>query len=177
MSAEELKNTLKEIDKQNKQKKENKMTTKPKLNIIKLLMDARADIQPIKKSGTNPHFKSKYATLEGVIEAVTEPLSKHGFLLIHRSTQNEHGMTITTELLHETGEGFATSIPLVLGKNDMQGLGSAITYARRYGIMSLLNLPAEDDDGNQAARGAAPNPTNSGDAPRPKTVNNNNTNW
>jgi len=153
------------------------MTTKPKLNIIKLLMNARADIQPVKKSGTNPHFRSKYATLEGVIEAVTEPLSKHGFLLIHRSTQNEHGMTITTELLHETGEGFATSIPLVLGKNDMQGLGSAITYARRYGIMSLLNLPAEDDDGNQASKGAAPKAISSGDAPAPKTVHANNTNW
>ena len=102
------------------------MTTKSKTNIIKLLMDARAAIQPIKKSGTNPHFRSKYATLEGVIEAVTEPLAKHGFLLIHRSIQN---------------------------------------------------LPAEDDDGNQASRGAAPNPTNSGDAPRPKTVASNNTNW
>ena len=153
------------------------MTTKTKINIIKKLMDARAAIQPIKKSGTNPHFKSKYATLEGVIEAVTEPLAKHGFLLIHRSTQNEHGMTITTELVHESGESFVTAIPLVLGKNDMQGLGSAITYARRYGIMSLLNLPAEDDDGNQASRGASPNPTNSSDAPRPKTVASNNTNW
>tara|TARA_R100000951_G_scaffold23413_1_gene19584 strand:+ start:3559 stop:4080 length:522 start_codon:yes stop_codon:yes gene_type:complete len=165
------------IKAETKNNKENEMTTKPKLNIIKLLMNARADIQPVKKSGTNPHFRSKYATLEGVIEAVTEPLSKHGFLLIHRSTQNEHGMTITTELLHETGEGFATSIPLVLGKNDMQGLGSAITYARRYGIMSLLNLPAEDDDGNQASKGAAPKAISSGDAPAPETVHDSDTKW
>lgn len=153
------------------------MTTKSKINIIELLMAARADIQPIIKSGTNPHFKSKYATLEGVIEAVTEPLEKHGFLLMHRTIQNEHGKSITTELLHTSGESFATAIPLVLGKNDMQGLGSAITYARRYGIMSLLNLPAEDDDGNQAARGAAPNTKNSGDAPAPETVSHSNTDW
>lgn len=153
------------------------MTTTSKKNITKLLMAARADIQPIKKDGSNPHFRSKYATLEGVIEAVTEPLAKHGFLLIHRTTTGEHGITVSTELIHESGDSLTTQIPLVLGKNDMQGLGSAITYARRYGIMSLLNLPAEDDDGNQASRGAAPNPKNLGDAPRPKTVASNNTNW
>ena len=152
------------------------MTTKSKTNIINLLMAARADIQPIKKSGTNPHFKSKYATLEGVIEAVTEPLQKHGFLLMHRTVSNEHGKSITTELVHESGESFVTAIPLVLGKNDMQGLGSAITYARRYGIMSLLNLPAEDDDGEQNRKGSVQKlaPV---DAPTPETKRKTDTNW
>tara|TARA_R100001460_G_scaffold87806_1_gene129270 strand:- start:6 stop:464 length:459 start_codon:yes stop_codon:yes gene_type:complete len=152
------------------------MTTKSKVNIIKQLMAARADIQPIKKSGTNPHFKSKYATLEGVIEAVTEPLEKHGFLLMHRTISNEHGKSITTELVHESGESFVTAIPLVLAKNDMQGLGSAITYARRYGIMSILNLPAEDDDGNEASKQQKPKlaPV---DAPAPETKLSSNTDW
>ena len=152
------------------------MTTKSKTNIIKILMEARADIEPIKKSGTNPHFGNKYATLESVIEAVTEPLQKHGFLLMHRAISNEHGKSITTELVHESGESFVTAIPLVLGKNDMQGLGSAITYARRYGIMSLLNLPAEDDDGEQNRKGTAQKlaPV---DAPTPETKRTTNTNW
>ena len=152
------------------------MTTKSKINIITKLMAARADIQPIKKSGTNPHFKSKYATLEGVIEAVTEPLEKHGFLLMHRTISNEHGKSITTELVHESGESFVTAIPLVLAKNDMQGLGSAITYARRYGIMSILNLPTEDDDGNEASKHQKPKlaPV---DAPAPETKRSNNTEW
>ena len=152
------------------------MTTKSKTNIIKILMEARADIEPIKKSGTNPHFGNKYATLESVIEAVTEPLQKHGFLLMHRTVSNEHGKSITTELVHESGESFVTAIPLVLGKNDMQGLGSAITYARRYGIMSLLNLPAEDDDGEQNRKGTAQKlaPV---DAPAPETKRTTNTNW
>jgi|TARA_R100000081_G_C4754873_1_gene136506 hypothetical protein len=152
------------------------MTTKSKTNIIKILMEARADIEPIKKSGTNPHFGNKYATLESVIEAVTEPLQKHGFLLMHRTISNEHGKSITTELVHESGESFVTAIPLVLGKNDMQGLGSAITYARRYGIMSLLNLPAEDDDGEQNRKGTAQKlaPV---DAPAPETKRTTNTNW
>jgi len=152
------------------------MTNKSKINIITKLMAARADIQPIKKSGTNPHFKSKYATLEGVIEAVTEPLEKHGFLLMHRTISNEHGKSITTELVHESGESFVTAIPLVLAKNDMQGLGSAITYARRYGIMSILNLPAEDDDGNEASKHQKPKlaPV---DAPAPETKRSSNTEW
>ena len=152
------------------------MTTKSKINIITKLMAARADIQPIKKSGTNPHFKSKYATLEGVIEAVTEPLEKHGFLLMHRTISNEHGKSITTELVHESGESFVTAIPLVLAKTDMQGLGSAITYARRYGIMSILNLPAEDDDGNEASKHQKPKlaPV---DAPAPETKRSSNTEW
>ena len=152
------------------------MTTKTKTNIIKMLMEARADIEPIKKSGKNPHFGNKYATLESVIEAVTEPLQKHGFLLMHRTISNEHGKSITTELVHESGESFVTAIPLVLGKNDMQGLGSAITYARRYGIMSLLNLPAEDDDGEQNRKGTAQKlaPV---DAPAPETKRTTNTNW
>jgi hypothetical protein len=152
------------------------MTTKSKINIITKLMAARADIQPIKKSGTNPHFKSKYATLEGVIEAVTEPLEKHGFLLMHRTISNEHGKSITTELVHESGESFVTAIPLVLAKNDMQGLGSAITYARRYGIMSILNLPTEDDDGNEASKHQKPKlaPV---DAPAPETKRSSNTEW
>jgi hypothetical protein len=152
------------------------MTNKSKINIITKLMAARADIQPIKKSGTNPHFKSKYATLEGVIEAVTEPLEKHGFLLMHRTISSEHGKSITTELVHESGESFVTAIPLVLAKNDMQGLGSAITYARRYGIMSILNLPTEDDDGNEASKHQKPKlaPV---DAPAPETKRSSNTEW
>ena len=128
-----------------------------KSNLTEKLMKVRDEIQPIKRDGRNPHFKSNYATLENVIDAVTEPLKNNGFFLFHRGINNEHGMCITTELLHIDGDGIHTEIPLVLGKNDMQGLGSAITYARRYGILSLLNLPTEDDDGNDAvARTSVP---------------------
>ena len=95
---------------------------------------------------------------------------------MHRTISNEHGKSITTELVHESGESFVTAIPLVLGKNDMQGLGSAITYARRYGIMSLLNLPAEDDDGEQNRKGATPKLVST-DAPEPETKRSSNTEW
>jgi len=89
---------------------------------------------------------------------VTQPLANHGFFLSQQVASNEDGHYVTTVLMHEDDPNWEmiSHVPLVLGKNDMQGLGSAITYARRYGIMSLLNLPAEDDDGNQASRSSGP---------------------
>lgn len=131
-------------------------------NVIAQLIEARKAIQPPVKSGTNPHFRSRYVTLEGVIEAVTGPLSDHGFMLTQEVTAEP---SVCTVLRHKDDPVWqlTSNVPLVLGKQDMQGLGSAITYARRYGIMSLLNLPAEDDDGN----GASGTPNDA--APAPKT--------
>lgn len=119
-------------------------------NVLTELIKARKAIQPPAKTGTNPHFRSRYVTLEGVIEAVTKPLADHGFFLSQQVYSGENGSCVSTILMHEDDETWrmTSHVPLVLNKNDMQGLGSAITYARRYGIMSLLNLPAEDDDGN-----------------------------
>ena len=119
-------------------------------NVLTELIKARKAIQPPAKTGTNPHFRSRYVTLEGVIEAVTGPLSEHGFFLSQQVFTGEHGSFVSTILMHEDDPNWEmiSHVPLVLNKNDMQGLGSAITYARRYGIMSLLNLPAEDDDGS-----------------------------
>jgi hypothetical protein len=121
-------------------------------NIIQLLIKARSEIQPPKKEGTNPHFRSRYVTLEGCIEAVTQPLANNGFFLSQQVGSNELGTFVATAIYHQDFPDWSmeSSVPLVLAKNDMQGLGSAVTYARRYGIMSLLNLPSEDDDANQS---------------------------
>ncbi len=121
-------------------------------NIISLLIKARSEIQPPKKEGTNPHFRSRYVTLEGCIEAVTQPLANNGFFLSQQVGSNELGTFVATAIYHQDFPDWSmeSSVPLVLAKNDMQGLGSAVTYARRYGIMSLLNLPSEDDDANQS---------------------------
>lgn len=127
-------------------------------NIVDLLIKVRDEIQPPKKDGTNPHFRSKYVTLEGCIDSVTEPLHKHGFFLSQQVATNDLGSFVSTILYHKDFPEWEVSsnVPLVLAKNDMQGMGSAITYARRYGIMSLLNIPAEDDDGNEASRSSGP---------------------
>ena len=123
-----------------------------KNNVIELLIKARSEIQPPKKEGNNPHFRSRYVTLEGCIEAVTQPLANNGLFLSQQVGSNELGSFVETKIYHKDYSGWfiESTVPLVLAKNDMQGLGSAITYARRYGIMSLLNLPSEDDDGNQS---------------------------
>ena len=132
-------------------------------NVITLLKQVRKQIQPIKRDGKTPHFGSHYATLDNVIEAVTSPLDDAGFLLTHRTFGNEHGMFVQTSIIYEEDRNLvlSTDIPIVLHKQDMQALGGAITYARRYGILSLLNLPTEDDDGNLASaptkRGASDN--------------------
>ena len=132
-------------------------------NVITLLKQVRKNIQPIKRDGKNPHFGNHYATLDNVIEAVTSPLDDAGFILTHRTFGNEHGMFVQTSIIHEEDRNsvLSTDIPIVLHKQDMQALGGAITYARRYGILSLLNLPTEDDDGNLASaptkRGASDN--------------------
>tara|TARA_X000001382_G_scaffold82702_1_gene58430 strand:+ start:1483 stop:1959 length:477 start_codon:yes stop_codon:yes gene_type:complete len=122
-------------------------------NVITLLKQVRKQIQPIKRDGKNPHFGSHYATLDNVIEAVTSPLDDAGFFLTHRTFGNEHGMFVQTSIIYEEDRNLvlSTDIPIVLHKQDMQALGGAITYARRYGILSLLNLPTEDDDGNLAS--------------------------
>jgi len=85
-------------------------------------------------------------------------LHKHGFFLSQQVGINEMGSFVSTILYHKDFPDWEVSsnVPLVLAKNDMQGMGSAITYARRYGIMSLLNIPAEDDDGNEASRSSGP---------------------
>jgi len=122
----------------------------PKNNYMTRLIKVRSEVSSVKKRGSNPHFRSSYATLEDVIAEVTDPLAANGFYLGHITGADEYGKFVSTTFFDaETGdEAISTRIPLVLGKQDMQGLGSAITYARRYGILSLLNLPTEDDDGN-----------------------------
>ena len=74
--------------------------------------------------------------------------------------RDELGAYVETRLLHTTGESFSSKVYLVLDKQNMQGLGSAITYARRYGLLGMANLEAEDDDGNEASKPSTKIPDN-----------------
>jgi hypothetical protein len=114
------------------------------------LAAAQAEMGKALKSAQNPHFKSKYADLSSVTEACMPALNKHGIAVVQTLTESEFGRSVVTRFIHESGETVDCPIPLILGKNDMQGLGSAITYARRYGLMSLAGIAPEDDDGNAA---------------------------
>lgn len=119
------------------------------------LAAAQAEMGPALKSANNPHFRTKYADLSSVTEACLPALSAHGIAVIQPPYDDDTGRYVKTVLIHgETGETLECRVPLIVQKNDMQGYGSAVTYARRYGLMSMAGIAPEDDDGNAAAKAA-----------------------
>lgn len=124
--------------------------------IAAALARAQSEMGKALKESNNPHFRSKYADLGNVMDACMPSLSKHGIAVIQPTGMDELGQYVETVLIHgETGEKLSCRVPLIVQKNDMQGYGSAVTYARRYGLMAMAGIAPEDDDGN-AAKAAAP---------------------
>jgi hypothetical protein len=122
-------------------------------SIAAAFVKAQADFGPALKSNTNPHFKSRYAGLDACIEAVIDALHKHGIALVQRTLPCESGVTVETVLIHSSGETLSGGpLHVPASKNDPQGYGSALTYARRYSLMATCGIAAEDDDGNAASR-------------------------
>jgi hypothetical protein len=115
------------------------------------LVAAHAEIKGVVKSATNPFFKSKYAPLDAVVDAVKPPLLKQGIVVVQGVQDAEIGVAIETMLLHSSGQWISSTLRLPASKEDAQGYGSAISYGRRYGLMAICGVPAEDDDGNAAA--------------------------
>jgi hypothetical protein len=112
------------------------------------LVKAINAIEGVKKGADNPFFKSKYANLESVIEAAHGALEANGLAVMQGpGPMDGNCITLTTRLVHESGEWIETDFSLPAGKMDPQAAGSAITYARRYSLMAMLNMPAVDDDG------------------------------
>jgi hypothetical protein len=112
------------------------------------LVKAINAIEGVKKGADNPFFKSKYANLESVIEAAHDALSANGLAVMQGPGPMDGScITLTTRLVHESGEWIETDFSLPAGKMDPQAAGSAITYARRYSLMAMLCIPAVDDDG------------------------------
>lgn len=124
-------------------------------SVFDLLMDFAELKITIEKDGTNPHFNSKYTTLNEVLGKVLVPLAQCGLGLSQVMQSKEDGKQYMHTSIYnrkDPSDTIEMDMPLLLGKNDMQGLGSAITYARRYSITTLLNLGEEDDDGNNASK-------------------------
>lgn len=123
--------------------------------IASALLKAQKDMEGAKKDSNNPFFKSKYADYNSVLEACKAPLNDNGISILqpHR-IDNVDGniyMVVETILLHESGEFISGETKVEVSKvNDPQALGSAQSYARRYGLQSLVSLPSEDDDGESA---------------------------
>lgn len=115
---------------------------------------AQSQIKTALKDSKNPHFKSSYADLTSVWDACREALTKNGFSVIQRTDFDANGeVWLETMLLHASGEHIASRYPLRPAKQDPQGYGSAITYARRYCLAAIVGVVAdEDDDGNAASQ-------------------------
>jgi hypothetical protein len=97
---------------------------------------------------------SRYADLESVIDALKGPFSECG--LSYYQSASEDGQRLITTIAHDSGETISGSVPLIIVKKDMQGVGSAITYARRYGLAALAGVAQTDDDGNAACEAPKP---------------------
>lgn len=122
--------------------------------IAAALAAAQAEMGKALKQSNNPHFRSKYADLGNVADACLPALNRHGIAVIQPIGEDDGGRYVETRLIHASGESLSCRAPLIVQKNDMQGLGSAITYARRYGLMCMAGIAPEDDDGNAAAAAA-----------------------
>lgn len=114
------------------------------------LSKAQGEILDASKGAENPYFKSKYADLAAVRSVIREPMAKHGLSLVQLPKTVDGGVEVQTMLLHSSGQYITSNLFMPAAKNDAHGIGSAITYARRYSIMSIMSLATEDDDGNAA---------------------------
>lgn len=123
-------------------------------NIAAALAAAQAEMGKALKQANNPHFRSKYADLGNVADACMPALNRHGIAVIQPTIDDDTGRYVETRLIHSSGETLSCRVPLIVQKNDMQGYGSAVTYARRYGLMCMAGIAPEDDDGNAAAAAA-----------------------
>ena len=118
--------------------------------VLKAKSEAENNFAKLKKSGNNPHFKSKYATLGDIYDACRDALKAEGLMTYHQTFESDQGVGIACTLFHaESGQFIRTFLPLKTG--TAQQTGSEITYMRRYTIQCVLSLEGEfDDDGNEA---------------------------
>jgi hypothetical protein len=118
------------------------------------LVAAQGEFAAIPKTADNPFFKSRYAPLSTVVEVTQPILAKHGLAVSQHPTTLPSGEpALTTHLIHASGQQLVSTMQLFAAKQDPQGQGAAITYARRFAYMAVLGLVADDDDdGNTATR-------------------------
>lgn len=120
--------------------------------IAPAFIKAKKEFGPALKDRTNPAFKSKYADLGACLDAVDDALLANGIALMQETFLDDTGVTVETVFIHESGEtlrGGRLHVPA--SKQDPQGYGSALTYARRYSLQAACGIAPEDDDGNAAS--------------------------
>lgn len=121
------------------------------IKIASALVKAQSTMGNAIKDAKNPFFKSRYADLNAVREAVLPVMNANGISVLQPTVHIEGKSFVETILLHESGEFISSLTEIIVNKaNDAQQQGSGISYARRYGLQSLANIGADDDDGEQA---------------------------
>ena len=143
---------------------ENKMNN---TNLVSALIKAQSEIEHAVKDATNPFFKSGYATLEAVIDAVKKPLNTNGIYFQQVSSNDAHGIGIET-IFYGHGSEIKTGIVYVPAvKTDPQAFGSCLSYAKRYSLQMACGIASQDDDANEAMKHFQEKqntPTNSSDS-------------
>jgi hypothetical protein len=126
--------------------------------IASALCKAQAEIDDATKTGINPVFKSKYADLAALRAVIREPLAKNDLAIMQfPRTVEGKGVEVETMLVHKSGEFMSETLFMPVHKWDAHGIGSGITYGRRYGLSAVLCVASDDDDGNGAVQaGPAP---------------------
>lgn len=138
--------------------------------LAKALVAAQKATEAVKKASTNDHFKAKYADLSVVVEAVVPALNNAGVAAIQSPDFDGEWVAITTMLLHEGGSSLSSILHLRPSKSDPQGVGSAITYGRRYALLAMTGAAPEDDDGDAASGPRQERPEAKRADPKPPTL-------
>lgn len=126
-------------------------------DLAEALALAQGEIAGARKDSKNPHFNSKYADLASIWDACREPLSKHGLSVVQSPRlvgEADHSwVEVETVLFHKTGQFISDVLAIPIARADAQGVGSALTYGRRYALAAMVGIAPEDDDDGNAAVG------------------------
>jgi hypothetical protein len=146
------------------------MITSEAINeIAAALSAAQAEIAPAPKDATNPHFKSKYADLASVWGACRAALAKHNLAVIQSPFYTDGRVGLGTRIMHKSGQWLQSEFSMKPTQDTPQGMGSCLTYLRRYALSAMVGVVAdEDDDGNEASK---PRQVYSAPPPLPRVQN------
>ena len=120
--------------------------------IAPAIVKAQALIEDAVKDSSNPAFRSKYADLSAVLAVIRKPMADNDLCVLQSPVRSDGGVEVETRILHKSGEWMSQSCFIPVTKWDAHGMGSGITYGRRYGLMAIFCIGTEDDDGNTSVQ-------------------------